>query len=122
MVVLLYLPFSLVFLVGGLSHSIIVSLGFYVISLLKKYSIFLVCVMIAGFCESSVCFIILLSLFITKCVRLSQSVLILICVGSKQGCFYSGKLLPFIVHRPRYFITCFWGAAKRGSEGQRVRG
>jgi hypothetical protein len=58
MVVLLhvYLSFSLVFLVGGLSHSIIVSLGFYVISLLKKHSIFLVCVMTAGFSERKVVF------------------------------------------------------------------
>jgi hypothetical protein len=39
----------------------------------------LVCVMTAGFCESSVCFIIILGLFITKWGRLSLSVLIRSC-------------------------------------------
>jgi hypothetical protein len=56
--------------------------------------------------------------------------------SSEQGCFYSrsGKLLPFIVHTPIYFITCFGGeyfnihvvcmclycAAKRGSREFRI--
>jgi hypothetical protein len=37
-------------------------------------------VMTAGFCESNVCFVILLSLFITKWVQLIQSIFIWSCV------------------------------------------